>query len=190
MCNAYRNRLQLDLFRDAFPGLQLPGGAPNLEPRDPVRITEAAPIIRVAAGAPELVQARWSWPGPGGKPVYNFRSENRRFAPSTRCLIPADGFYEYTDPPPHAPKRAKKTRWLFTMAGEPWFCIAGVLRALPDGAPAFSMLTVDPGPDVAPYHARQVVVLGRGAWARWLDDADGDGVLAPSPAGALRVESA
>lgn len=98
MCNAYRNWISLAALRDAFDGLQLPGGAPNLEPREDIRITETAPIVRSAEdGAPELVQLRWSWPGPGGKPVYNFRSDGRRFA-SGRCLVPTDGFYEYTDP--------------------------------------------------------------------------------------------
>ena len=33
-------------------------------------------------------------PGPGGKPVYNFRSDGREFS-SGRCLIVADGFYEW-----------------------------------------------------------------------------------------------
>ena len=98
MCNTYRNRITLQAYREAFADLQTPTGAPNLEPRDSIRITEPAPIIRLdGGGRPELVQVRWSWPGPGGKPVYNFRSEGRRFAQG-RCLIPADGFYEFTDP--------------------------------------------------------------------------------------------
>ena len=33
------------------------------------------------------------------------------------------------------------------------------------------MLTCPPGPDIAPYHDRQVVVLGPADWARWLDPA-------------------
>ena len=31
------------------------------------------------------------------------------------------------------------------------------------------MLTTEPGPDVAPYHNRQILVLKREDWARWLD---------------------
>ena len=189
MCNAYRNRIPVDLFRAAIPGLQFPGGAPNLEPRDDIRITETAPIIRSGEGAPELVQVRWSWPGPGGKPVYNFRSEGRRFA-SGRCLIPTDGFYEFTDPEPPAPKRARKTKWLFTLKETPWFCIAGVMRPMADGAPAFSMLTVEPGPDIAPYHSHQVVVLGPSEWPIWLGDEAPERVLRPSAGGALNVERA
>ena len=189
MCNDYRNRIPLDAYGQAFPGLELPGGAPNLEPRDDIRITEAAPIIRSSEdGGRELVQLRWSWPGPAGKPVYNFRSDGRRF-PSGRCLIPADGFYEFTDPEPPAPKRARKTKWLFTLAGEPWFCIAGLIRpGAVDGVDAFAMLTTEPGPDVAPIHPRQVVVLAPGDWARWLDGPEPEAVLRSSPASSLSVK--
>ena len=58
----------------------------------------------------------------------------------------------------------------------------------PDGADAFAMLTTEPGPDVAPIHPRQVVVLGPGEWARWLDGPEPEALLRPSPAEALTVE--
>ena len=64
--NDFRNRIPLDALRDSFPGLETPGGAPNLEPRDDVPITEAAPVVRATAGGGrELVQLRRSWPGAG-----------------------------------------------------------------------------------------------------------------------------
>jgi len=31
------------------------------------------------------------------------------------------------------------------------------------------MLTMEPGPDIAPYHDRRIVVLERDAWGDWLD---------------------
>ena len=191
MCNDYRNRIPLEAYREAFADLELPGGAPNLEPRDDVRITETAPILRLAdTGRPELVQLRWSWPGPGGKPVYNFRSDGRRF-PAGRCLIPADGFYEFTNPEPPAPKRARKTKWLFTLADQPWFCIAGLYRSGAfESADAYAMLTTEPGQDMASYHPRQVVVLGPQDWRTWLDGPEPEEVLKPSPAGALTVQRA
>jgi hypothetical protein len=68
-------------------------GKPNLEAREDIKITDAAPIVRTIDSEPQagdLVQRRWSWPGQYGKPVYNFRSDGREFA-SGRCLIPADG---------------------------------------------------------------------------------------------------
>jgi putative SOS response-associated peptidase YedK len=191
MCNDYRTRVELDTIRQDFSEIRIrirfPEGAPNLEPRDDVRITEVAPIVCTAdePGTADLVQRRWSWPGPGGKPVYNFRSENREFT-SGRCLIVADGFYEFT---PHTdPKSKRKHKWLFTKTDEPWFCIAGIWRASNVGE-AFTMLTTAPGPDVAPYHDRQVVVLDRADWARWLDPAaSSKELLRPLPAGSLNVE--
>ena len=50
------------------------------------------------------------------------------------------------------------------------------------------MLTTEPGPDVAVIHSRQVVVLGPGDWARWLDGPEPEALLRPSPAGSLQVE--
>ena len=193
MCSDYRLRLEPDAvdraFLEARIPLRFPEGRPNFEPRDDLRITDRAPIVRAAAGEPaaaELVQRRWSWPGPKGKPVYNFRSDGREFA-SGRCLIVADGFYEFT--PQSDPKAKRKHKWLFTMKEADWFCIAGLWRTVPDVGEAFTMLTSEPGPDVAPYHDRQIVVLTKDDWARWLDPAiSAKDVLKPLPAGSLGVE--
>ena len=57
----------------------------------------------------------------------------------------------------------------FTKVGEDWFCIAGLWRPVEGGAAAFTMLTCEPGPDVAPIHNRQVVVLDRSERAAWLN---------------------
>jgi putative SOS response-associated peptidase YedK len=136
-------------------------------------------------GAFELVQRRWSWPGPGGKPVYNFRSDGRDL-PRGRCLILADGFYEFTA---HGdPKSKRKHKWLFTLTGEPWFAIAGLWRNDAAAGEAFTMLTSPPAPDVAPYHDRSVVVLAPRDWARWLDPSVPSGeLLKPLPAGSFDV---
>src|SRR3546814_8254160 len=54
------------------------------------------------------------------------------------------------------------------MRDHPWFCIAGIWRQGPAGE-AFTMLTMDAGEDVAPYHHRQIIPLTRDQWADWLD---------------------
>jgi putative SOS response-associated peptidase YedK len=75
-------------------------GAPNVEAREDIKITDMGPIVRgigAGRGEAELVQRRWSWPGPNKRPVYNFRSDGREFN-SNRCLIISDGFYEFIDP--------------------------------------------------------------------------------------------
>ncbi|MGO4408560.1 MULTISPECIES: SOS response-associated peptidase family protein [unclassified Brevundimonas] len=185
MCNNYRLHVpakQLAApFRDAGRSLAFSGGFPNLAPAD-YHIGDSAPVVTLADGSPQLAMTPWAWKGPAGKPVFNFRSDGRSFSSSTRCLIPADGFYEFTEPR----VQGKKTKWLFTMADQPWFWIAGIVR---EGA--FAMLTTAPGPDIAPFHDRQIVVLPPGAGVHWLDlTAPEELILTPSPSGALNVERA
>ncbi|HZS85474.1 MAG TPA: SOS response-associated peptidase [Stellaceae bacterium] len=192
MCNSYRLRVEAAAIFEEFANLgielQCSEGVPNIEPRDDIKITDPAPIVRMVEGernAGDLVQRRWSWPGPQGRPLYNFRSEGREFS-TGRCLIVADGFYEFTDPAEKAKKR--KDKWLFTMAGEPWFCIAGIWRRHADVGEAFTMLTMEPGPDIVPFHDRQVAVLDRADWRNWLDPSvPARAVLKPLVAGSLAV---
>lgn len=92
---------------------------------------------------------------------------------------------EFTDPA--EPKQKRLDKWLFTMANHRWFCIAGIWRKSPQGE-AFTMLTMDAGPDVAPYHHRQIIPLTRDQWADWLDPAvPAADVLRWLPQGSLPV---
>jgi putative SOS response-associated peptidase YedK len=51
------------------------------------------------------------------------------------------------------------------------------------------MLTMEPGPDVAPYHDRQIVILDCADWTAWLDPTfSAKSILKPLPAGSLAVE--
>jgi putative SOS response-associated peptidase YedK len=53
----------------------------------------------------------------------------------------------------------------------------------------FTMLTMEPGPDIAPYHDRQIVILERGAWLDWLDPSvPAQSLIRPLAAGTLQVE--
>jgi len=181
MCNEIRFRQSLDRIVEDFNALQLPvswaGGAPNLEPRDSIRPTDAAAVLVGRAGGAELRQLKWGFPRPKGGPVINFRSEERRF-PTGRCLVLVDGFYEFTG------DKSPKAKWLFTSSESELFCIAGLVRD-----DRFTLLTTAPGPDIAPYHDRQVVIPPRGQWAAWLDpDAADAPAITPSPAGSLKVE--
>ena len=190
MCNDYRQLVDLSSIEEGFQDLKIrvdfPEGRPNLEPRADVRITDVAPIIRgVGRGVGDLVQRRWSWPGPAGKPVYNFRSDGRSFGEG-RCLIIADGFYEFTAPTD--PTKKRKDKWLFTMKGRSWFCIAGIWRSDPKIGEAFTMLTMPPGPDIEPYHDRQIVILDPSSWIDWLDPSiPAQQLIRPLPVGTLEV---
>lgn len=193
MCNEVARRIALGIIREDFNQLRIPllfpEGLPNLAPEESIRITDRAALIRMGMGAaagPEMVVRRWSWPGPTGKPVFNFRSEGRRLAVG-RCLIPVDAMFEFT---PGAGKR--KDKWRFEAADALWFAIAGLWRIDAKVGEAFTMLTCEPGADIAPYHSRQVAVLDRRDWAAWLDPANADAarLIAPSAAGSFRVTAA
>lgn len=197
MCNLFENTVSFaDLVR-AFatagrPVLKPePGAAPNWPLFEAVRPTDFAPVVRRLGEGAEVLQLRWGFasersqiPANRAPPVTNFRSEGRRFANAGdrgRCLVPATAFYEYTG------NKSPKTRWRFTEAGQPWFCLAGLWRRHGDGAERFTLLTTEPGPDMAPYHNRQVVVAPREAWADWLAGAPEADILKASPAGTLKV---
>lgn len=189
MCNEVARRISLDIMRNDFSQLKIPlvfpEGLPNLEAKESIRITDRTAIVKMAA-EPEVVVRRWSWPGPTGKPVFNYRSEGRAFEKG-RCLIPVDAFFEFTD---HADASSKKkAKWRFESMDEDWFAIAGLWRDAGEVGEAFTMLTCPPGEDVARYHSRQIVVMPRERWAAWLDPAasDATGLIAPSAAGTFRV---
>ena len=51
------------------------------------------------------------------------------------------------------------------------------------------MLTTEPGPDIAPYHDRQIVLLGPSDFERWLDPrVPAADLCKPLPEGSLSVE--
>ena len=168
MCNLYRLHKGVYAIRQLFETLGrplgFPEGIPNLAPGD-IRITDPAAIVRMGRGGPELVVRRWSWPAPNGKPVFNMRSEGRSFA--NRCLAIADGFYEFTTPEDRSAKR--KDKWLFTPVAGELLGIAAVTRDDAKVGEAFSLLTAEPSPEVAPIHSRQVVLPAPAHWLEWLD---------------------
>jgi len=191
MCNLYQLEKSVDAVRRLFAELQIPlafpEGIPNLEPRN-VRITERAPIVRWSRdkGTAELVERRWSWPAPTGKPVFNMRSDGREFG-KDRCLVLADSFFEFTTP--EDPKQKKKNCWLFKPDTE--FAIAGITRDDAKVGEAFTLLTVPPGKDIAPYHNRQIALLTPPQWKFWLDHSmKSVDMLAPSVPGTLAVSAA
>jgi putative SOS response-associated peptidase YedK len=159
----------------------------DLPQADDIRINDTAPVMRVAGNVVQLVPMTFGFPpsSPRGGPVFNFKSEGRRFENSRRCLIPASAFFEFTG------KRYPKTKHRFALKGSSCMAIAGLWREAEGWEhPAFTMLTTAPGPDVKPYHDRQVAVLPPEDWAAWLyltkPEAE---LLRPLPAGSLEVRT-
>jgi len=183
MCNLYSLKTG-DLFATWNKVLKLPvvwdGQASNFEPRPEIKMTETAPIVRHVGDQAVVSMTQWAWKAPSGKPVFNYVSESRDFSKSDRVLIPADAFYEFTAP---QPGEKRKTRWQFTMVDNPLFWIAGIVK---NGC--WTMLTTEPGPDIQPYHDRQIVLLSAEGGRDWLDLTRPQGeMLRPAAAGTLSV---
>jgi len=84
--------------------------------------------------------------------------------------------------------RERLDKWLFTMNDHRWFCMAGIWREMPEGVEAFTLLTMDAGEDISPYHHRQIIPLSRDRWADWLDpDVPASEVLRHLPKDSLSV---
>jgi putative SOS response-associated peptidase YedK len=191
MCNNFEQQIAWKAYYEALQAFAL--GIPtnqselDLPQNDNIRIRDLAAVIRTAGNGVEPAQMRFGFPPPkpGAGPVFNFRSEGRRFGDSNRCLIPASAFFEFTG------TKSPKTRHRFTSTTDPFLCIAGLWRPATGNQPAdFTMLTTDPGPDIEPFHSRQIVVLPREDWAAWLyltkPSAE---LLKRSPAGSFTVET-
>ncbi len=168
----------------------------NIAPTDPVLA-----VRRRDEGARELGRLRWGLvPGrwaeqKGSRPLINARAEGlarqSAFAESfreRRCLLPADGFYEWL-----ADERGRRPVWISRPDRE-LFAFAGMwaaLRPKGGGEPLHScaLVTCEPNELIRPIHDRMPVILDPAVEAAWLDpDAEvGDllAVLKPLPADAL-----
>lgn len=191
MCNRYGYQAPVSRLADAFSEIRIPlifpeGRVPNIEPREHIRPTNNAWIVRpLDPTAPELgvelAELRW-WLVPffhkgsvkDWKPMCtNARAESvattatfREPFRRRRCLVPATHFFEWTG------EKGAKTMWRFTRTGADLFCFAGLWdRAHTADGPieSFTILTCAPGPDAAPYHTRQPVILEPEQWGPWLD---------------------
>ena len=131
-----------------------------------------------------------------GSRMINARAESltssnayKRAFQRRRCLIPADGFFEWRKLP--GGKR-KQPYFIERTDGEP-LAFAGLWEAWrgPDrqGEPLRSttIITTTPNETLAPIHDRMPVILPESRWEEWLDPANNDTdtlgkLLAPAPA--------
>ena len=192
MCNDYELHVSWAEYRKALQTLSVTipprQSEIDLKQADDVRINDIAPVMR-EAGAKSIELAPMSFgfppPRPKASPIFNFRSEGRRFADSKRCLVPASAFFEFTG------TKYPKAKHRFTLKDAPFMAIAGLWReGEGNQPPSFTLLTTEPGPDVAPIHNRQIVVLRPEHWLAWLDLAKPESeLLRPLPQGSLAVET-
>ena len=204
MCGRFTNRFT---WKELHERLDLIGAPLNLRPRYNVAPSQDVAVARANDNGRTLAMLRWglipSWAKDHaiGNRLINARSETAAEKPSfrsafrhRRCLIPADGFYEW--------QRRGGTRqpWLFGLrdnapmlfAGlwERWTVPEGVAltgslaeRSAGDAVETCTILTTAANETVAPVHGRMPVILSPDAWDAWLA---GDEVpLGPCPADAM-----
>ena len=143
----------------------------NVAPTQPIR------AIAMVDGAPRLTLVRWGLlpppRGPSLAPIINARAETvassrlfRGHLAAGRCLIVADGFYEWRgEGKARAPVR-------FGPADDDAITFAAIARPLrKDGVAVVeaAIITTAASPLCAPVHDRQPAVIGAADRARWLD---------------------
>jgi len=173
-------------------------GAPpasNFPPRYNIAPTQSSFVVRLKEGQRELTEMRWGlvpfWADDLkiGSRMINAQSETCATKPafrhafrSRRCLVVADGFYEW-------PTRDKPR--LITLKNNEPFSFAGLWETWgsKDGnkIESFTILTTTPNEFMAPIHNRMPVMLAPECWATWLGEssATSDELLAlcrPFPA--------
>jgi putative SOS response-associated peptidase YedK len=187
--------------------LAAPQSPPAGEPDFNVAPTKAAPVVltRAPRGDPEAEPTRqlrlltwglvpsWSKDIKVGLRMINARSEElvgkssfARAAASRRCLVPADGWYEWQVSPTAVDARGKPRKQpFFVRRGDgAQMAMAGLYELWRDGGLAgddpdawlttYCIITTAAEPGLDRIHDRQPLVLEREDWDDWLDPAAND----------------
>ncbi|WP_435319655.1 SOS response-associated peptidase [Haloarchaeobius sp. TZWSO28] len=222
MCGRYSLFVTPDELEERF-GVSVPA---DYGPRYNAAPRQDLPVIRADSDA-ELTRANWgflpSWtddPEDAPRPI-NARSETVRDKPmfrdafasagagadlatAGRCLVPADGFYEWKQ------EGGGKQPYRVTLADEKPFAMAGLyavwegvekqtgLDAFAGGGKAepetrrvvsFTVCTTEPNDLVADLHHRMAVMVPEGEEETWLHGGveEAAGLFEPYPAGEMRA---
>lgn len=178
MCGRYSLTATEEALRSAF-GYD---GAPrNLRSRWNVAPTQDMPVIRRDGKALRLDMLTWGlvpyWaedPSVGSRMI-NARGETAAEKPAyrqayrqRRCLVPADGFYEW-------PEQGDRRPVLFRARDEAPFAFAGLWESwVPKTGGVLETFTIvncaaQPGSLMAKYHHRTPVILAPADYEAWLD---------------------
>lgn len=175
---------------------------PNFPPRWNIAPTQPVPVIRPGAdGKRHFVLVRWGlvpdWAREvGTKPLFNARGETvaekaafRSAFKRRRCLIPADGFYEWKPgkgqpKQPYLIRRRDRAPVAFAGIWEHW--------QSPEGSEleSCSIITTSANATLANLHHRMPVILDEADWETWMDTSETTTksaleMLVPSPDGLL-----
>ena len=153
----------------------------NLAPTDP-----AAVVVERVDGRRAVVPFRWGlvphWAPDASiaARTINARAETVATLPAfrdafrrRRCLVPADGFYEWTTNAEAAGPRSRRTPFLIRRADRRPMAFAGLWSSWRNPASGesrrtFAIVTRAAGAAIRPLHDRMPVVVEPEDWATWL----------------------
>lgn len=202
MCGRYVSVRSDEDLTDEFDAVDATDGlwaAPdyNIAPTKPVRIVVNRPL-RDAQGRPATQPSRqlrvvswglipsWAKDRKTQGRMFNARLESvattnafRRAYAKRRCLVPADGWYEWQA----SDTGGKQPMYMTPVDGHP-IAFAGLYEFWGDQGETVTTCTIITGPSagaLADIHDRMPLVLPRTGWARWLDPSIDDpaDLLAP-----------
>jgi putative SOS response-associated peptidase YedK len=160
--------------------------AQSLEPR--YNIAPSQEVVAVVAGPDGRCRSgmlRWGFVSShlaGRRPLINARAESvgqrSPFAAAfarRRCLLPADGFYEWQT----VPGEKRKRPHYFRLSAGGLFGLAAIWEPAAEGPSTCAILTTEPNAVVSAIHDRMPVIVPRGRYTTWLDPARSRADLLP-----------
>ena len=177
MCGRYTQTSAFDELAGRFGITVLDDDREDLTPRYNTAPSLTVPVVVATGAGRRLVMARWgfrpAWMKGSAPPPINAKAEtlatSRMFQDALtrgRCLVPADGFYEWKAVPGQKRKQpyyVKVRDGLFAFAGL-WTPSAG-----PGLPPTCTIITTAPNELLAEIHDRMPAILERADEDRWLD---------------------
>jgi putative SOS response-associated peptidase YedK len=199
MCGRYLITSAPEAFRRLFRYAH----QPNFPPRYNVAPTQPVPIVRVSAGEREFALVRWGLIPPWAKDprtfslLINARVETVNHKPAfrnamrrRRCLLPADGFYEWKRDGgrsrPFCVRPRDRSPLAYAGLWETWMGPNG------EETETAAIITTPANRDIAALHDRMPAILPPEAFDLWLDCGAVDALtasamLTPAPEGLLEV---
>ncbi|AGA91095.1 hypothetical protein Thimo_2358 [Thioflavicoccus mobilis 8321] len=202
MCGRYSLGVSPEDLQDFFDLDRIPDSVPryNIAPSTPVVAIRAIAGLRRADPLRWGLIPHWAKEARSGYSMINARAETVAIKPAfrdafrrRRCLIPADGFYEWQARPG---SRVKQPYFISRADGAP-LAMAGLWERWRDPSgdviESCAVIVTSANPLLRPIHDRMPVLLDPEQFEAWLDPSNGDteslqGLLRPYPAEYLKAE--
>lgn len=182
MCGRFTNELTWAELHALYSIHNAPPAQTNSQPRFNIAPTQEVDFAHLdKAGNIELDQGRWwlvpHWAKELPKAaMFNARIETIDTSPafrdgfkSCRCLIPADGYFEWTT----SAEDGKKDPWLLQLPGSAPFSFAGIWAHNDTlGVTSCTIITAPAVPEIEHIHTRMPIILEEHAYERWLSGED------------------